>query len=126
MLRGRPWPGIVLAAVGGLLTACAVAPSMATAEQDVVCLTCGGDGEGGGVTHDQAVAVSTNWVAGTYQGSHRVSAGCDSIEIGGAVGYSCWVAFDFLGHRYTAQCTVWDNTSAGGATGTNRCGVEGS
>jgi hypothetical protein len=109
-----------------LSTSCAVepAPSTGIADQPAICLTCGDDGNGGGeVTYDEAIGVSTSWVAATYPTSRGISAGCDSFEIGGAVGFSCWVAFDFFGSRYTAQCTVWDNTSAGGAEGHNSCGI---
>jgi hypothetical protein len=92
-------------------------PSTSSAEQQMICLTCGGDG--GGVTYPEAVDVSHRWAVG--QGGSRISVSCDTIEVGGAVGYSCAVGFDFNGRRWTAGCTVWDNTSAGSGSGTNSC-----
>lgn len=104
-------------AIAIALLATAIAPPRAGA---VVCLTCRDDGNGGGdVTYDQAAAISAQWAAD--QGGARITVSCMSVEIGGAAGWDCAVGFDWNGHRYTAGCAIWDNTSAGGASGRNGC-----
>lgn len=102
-----------------ILSSCAVEPpTISTWTQAMRCTNCDNT-----LTYEEAMDAMGDYVSQTYAGSQRVTAGCDSVEIGGAVGYSCYVGFDFLGHRYTAQCTVWDNTSGGGATGVSGCDI---
>lgn len=101
-----------------LLAACAVEPASSVASQDMRCQNCG---DGGGVTSDQATGIAYQWALD--QSGERIIVSCTVIEVGGAVGYDCAVGFDFFGHRYTAGCAVWDNTSAGSGSGRNSCYV---
>ena len=106
-----------------LAASCAVeAPRMSETEQNMRCQrNC--DGDGGGVTYPQAGGIVTRWAQS--QSGQRITWGCDTVEVNDAVGYGCYVAFDnpFDGKRYTASCTVWDNTEASGGSGTNSCHI---
>lgn len=78
-----------------------------------------------GITQAQALDATSNWVSTStsYAITQRLGWGCDSVEIGGAVGYSCWITFPWFDGNHTAQCTAFDNTSAGGAVGVSGCSV---